>query len=194
MVKIQCKSSRWQIFFKISIRPATLFKKDFSTGVLLQIYEIFKKTFFYRTPLLWWLLLAVNSVNQWRHTLKVYPAEKRNEILEWYLIMNIHLRFSKHCWQYPILVTLHEKARSSRPRVFRKKRYFWKFRKPKVVSYEICEISKSTFFHRVPLVAASEKLKAVVLRCSVEKVFLEISQNLILVAAMITMMLSVSWY
>ena len=35
--------------------------------------------------------------------------------------MNIRLRFSKHCWQYPILVTLHEKARSSRPKVFRKK-------------------------------------------------------------------------
>ena len=30
-------------------------------------------TLFYRTPLLWWLLLAVNSVNQWKH---VYAAEK----------------------------------------------------------------------------------------------------------------------
>ena len=41
-----------------------------------EIYEIFKNIFFYRTPLLWWLLLAVNSVNQWKHTLKVYAAEK----------------------------------------------------------------------------------------------------------------------
>ena len=32
--------------------------------------------FFYRTPLLWRLLLAVNSVNQLKHTLKVYAAEK----------------------------------------------------------------------------------------------------------------------
>ena len=41
-----------------------------------EIYEIFKNTFFYRTPLLWWLLLAINSVNQWKHTLKFYAAEK----------------------------------------------------------------------------------------------------------------------
>ena len=26
--------------------------------------------------LLWWLLLAVNSVTQWKHTQKVYAAEK----------------------------------------------------------------------------------------------------------------------
>ena len=41
-----------------------------------EIYEIFKNTFFYRTSLIWWLLLAVNIVNQWKHTLKVYAAEK----------------------------------------------------------------------------------------------------------------------
>ena len=41
-----------------------------------EIYEIFKNTFFYRTPLLWWLLLEINSVNQWKHTLKFYAAEK----------------------------------------------------------------------------------------------------------------------
>ena len=28
-----------------------------------EIYEIFRNNFFYRTPLLWWLLLAVNYVN-----------------------------------------------------------------------------------------------------------------------------------
>ena len=68
--------------------------------------------------------------------------------------MNICLRFSKHRWQYPILV----KARSSRPEVFCKK----------------------GVFHKTPPVAASEKLKAkaVVRRCSVKKMFLEISQNL----------------
>ena len=65
-----------------------------------------------------------------------------------------------------------EKARSSRPEVFRKKRCFWKFRKPKVLSCECCDIFKNTFFHRAPPVAASEKLKAeaVVQRCSVKKV------------------------
>ena len=41
-----------------------------------EIYKIFKNNFFYRTPLLWWLLLAVNSLNQWKNTLKVYAAEK----------------------------------------------------------------------------------------------------------------------
>ena len=93
--------------------------------------------------------------------------------------MNIHLRFPKHCWQYPILVTLHEQARSSRAEVFCKKGVFWKFRKPKVFSCEFSEIFKNTFFHRTPPVAASEKLKteAVVQRCSVKKVFLEILLN-----------------
>ena len=33
-------------------------------------------TLFYRTPLLWLLLLTVNCVNQWKHTLKVYADEK----------------------------------------------------------------------------------------------------------------------
>ena len=32
--------------------------------------------FFYRKPLLWWLLLGVNCVNQWKHTLKIYATEK----------------------------------------------------------------------------------------------------------------------
>ena len=35
-----------------------------------------RTAFFYRLPLLWRLLLAVNSVNQLKHTLKVYAAEK----------------------------------------------------------------------------------------------------------------------
>ena len=56
------------------------------------------------------------------------------------------------------------------------KRYFWKFRKQKVFSCEFCNIFKNIFFHRTPLVATSEKLKAEadVWRCSVKKVFLEI--------------------
>ena len=83
--------------------------------------------------------------------------------------------YCKHYWQHPILVTLHEKSRSSRPEVF----CFWKFRKRKVFSCEFCEIFKNTLFHRTPSVAASENLKAeaVVRGCSVIKVFLEISQN-----------------
>ena len=35
VVGVQCKSSHWQMFFKIGVRPVTLLKKDFNTGVLL---------------------------------------------------------------------------------------------------------------------------------------------------------------
>ena len=89
--------------------------------------------------------------------------------------MNIHLRFSKHCWQNAILVKLHEKAKSSRQEVFCKKGVF----EPKVFSCGFSEIFKNTFFHRTPPVAASEKLKAeaVFRRCSVKKVFSKISQT-----------------
>ena len=43
-------------------------------------------------------------------------------------------------------------------------------------SCEFCKIFKNTFYHRAPLVAASEKLKteAIFQRCSVKKMFLEI--------------------
>ena len=58
-----------------------------------------------------------------------------------------------------MLVTLHKKARSSRPQVFCKKSVFENF--------------------ATLLVAPSEKLKAgvVIRKCSVKKVFLQISQN-----------------
>ena len=87
--------------------------------------------------------------------------------------MNIYLRFSKHCWQYPILVTLHEKARSSHPEVFCKKGVFENFAKEKVFSCEFSEIFKNNLFHRKPPLAASEKLKAE----AVKKLFLKISQT-----------------
>ena len=46
-------------------------------------------------------------------------------------------------------------------------------------SCEFCKIFKNTFFHRTPPAAVSEKLKAeaVIRRCSVKKVFLEIFLN-----------------
>ena len=87
--------------------------------------------------------------------------------------MYIHLRFSKHCWQYRILVTLHQKARNSRPEVFCEKDVFENF-----ASQRRCPANFAKF-SRTPLVAASEKLKgeAVVRTCSVKKVFLEILLN-----------------
>ena len=57
-------------------QACSFIKRDPDTVFYYEIYEIFKNTFFYRTPLLWWLLLAINNVNQWKHTLKVYAAEK----------------------------------------------------------------------------------------------------------------------
>ena len=58
-------------------KACNFLKKDTPTQVFFyEIYEIFKNNFIYRTPLLWWLLLVVNSVKQWKHTLKVYAAEK----------------------------------------------------------------------------------------------------------------------
>ena len=83
--------------------------------------------------------------------------------------MNIHLSFSKHCWQYP---------RSSRPVVFCKKNVFKSLR-TKGFSCEFCNIFKNTFFHRTAPVAASENLKAeaVVWRRSVKKLFFEILLN-----------------
>ena len=46
-------------------------------------------------------------------------------------------------------------------------------------SSKFCKIFKNNFFHRTPLVAAFEKIKAeaVVRRCSIKNVFLEISLN-----------------
>ena len=35
VVRVQCKSSRWQMFFKIVVRPATLLKRDSNTDVFL---------------------------------------------------------------------------------------------------------------------------------------------------------------
>ena len=126
-----------------------------------KIYEICKNTFFYWTSLLWWLLLAVNSVIQWRQTLKVCPAKKRNN-RTW--ILRLVFLGNKcfpniHCWQYPILVTLHEKARSSRPEVSCEKGVFENFANQRCFP--------------------SEKLKAeaVVRMCSGKKVFLEILLN-----------------
>ena len=81
------------------------------------------------------------------------------------------MRFSKHCWQCPILVKLQLQRCSVR-------KVLLKIRKPQVYSCKFCEIFKN-FFHRSPPVAAFKRLKAeaVVRRLSVKKVFLEVSLN-----------------
>ena len=79
-----------------------------------------------------------------------------------------------------LLVTLHEKARSSRPEVFCKKCVFENFANQRCFPVIFAKFSNNIFFHRASSVAASEKLKAgaVVRRCSVKKVFLETLLNL----------------
>ena len=97
--------------------------------------------------------------------------------------MNIQLRFSKHCWQYPILVKLHEKARSSRPEMFCKKGIFENFASQRCFPVNFAKSSRTPFFTehlfpRTPPVGASEKLKAeVAWRCTIKKVLLEILLN-----------------
>ena len=51
-MQAQYKRSSWQMFFKITVRPATLLEIDFITDVFLWNLRNFKNTFFYRTPLL----------------------------------------------------------------------------------------------------------------------------------------------
>ena len=76
VVRVQYKSSRWQMFFKIGVRPANLLRRDSNTGSFLLNLRNFLKHLFLRTPVLQRLLLAVNSIKKWKHTLKVYAAEK----------------------------------------------------------------------------------------------------------------------
>ena len=89
------------------------------------------------------------------------------------------MRFSKHCWQCPILVKLQGKARISRPEVFCQKDVLENFTNRRCFPVSFVKFSRTPFFHRTPPVAASEKVKAeaVVWRCSVKKMFLEISLN-----------------
>ena len=82
------------------------------------------------------------------------------------------MRFSKHCWQCPILVKLQLQRCSVR-------KVLLKIRKPQVYSCKFCEIFKNNFFHRSPPVAAFKRLKAeaVARWLSVKKMFLEVSLN-----------------
>ena len=112
----------------------------------------FLRTLFLQTPLLWGLLLAVNSVNQWKHTLKVYAAQK--EII----------------WK---LLAVPDFSKVAVAEVFCKKVVLENFTNHRCFSVNFGRIQ------RTPPVAVSKKQKAetVVWRCSVKKVYLEISLN-----------------
>ena len=99
------------------------------------------------------------------YTERLYAAEKEMIYLNGSSQVSAST-FSKHCWQCPILVKLQGKARRSRPEVFCKNSVLENFANHKTF--------KNTFFHRMPPLAASEKLKGelVIRRCSVKKDFL----------------------
>ena len=178
MVCVQCKGSLWQMFFKIGARPGTLFKRDSKQVFSYEIYEIFKNTFFHRTPLLWWLLLAVNCVNQWKHNWKFMLPRKK-----WYTwTVLLRLVFLDKEYSSEVIQTLLALPHFSKVAVaeaFCKKVVLQNLANHRCFSCKFCEIFKNTFFHKTPPVAASKKLKAeaVVRSCSVKKVFLEILLN-----------------
>ena len=126
-----------------------------------EIDKIFKNTFLYRTSLLWWLLLAVNSVNQWKHTLKVYATEKEMIYLNGTSKVSVS-RYRVIIWGFPNTIgkvgKVAGKSLKQSSRTVLYKRCSWKFLKPLVFSCEFCEfLSKNASFYRTPLVAASVK-------------------------------------
>ena len=143
-MRVQCKSSHWQMFFKIGVRPATLLKRDSNTGVFLWNLRIIKSTLFYRASLLLWLLLAVNYVNQWKHTLRLATLLKKKDSgtgVSLWILQN----FQGHLFYRTPLDDC-----------------FWLF--PFLLNWGNASSLKL-------------KVKRIVRRCSVKKVFLEISLN-----------------
>ena len=148
MAQVQCKSSRWQMFFKIAVRPETLLKKESNKGVFLQnLLNIYERLFLQNTS----TLIAASRSKQCK-PMKTYTESLSCRRKKWYtrtVILRLVFLDNEYssevsqtphfCWHYPIFVTSHEKSRSSRPELFYKKRCFWKFRKPKVFSCEFPE-------------------------------------------------------
>ena len=71
------------MFFKISVRPETVLKRDSNTGVFLQNLRNLQEHIFLQNTT---TLMAASGSKQCKpmktHT-EVYPAENRNDIPEW---------------------------------------------------------------------------------------------------------------
>ena len=92
--------------------------------------------------------------------------------------MNIHLKFFKHCWQYPILVWLHEKTRSSRLKVFCKKSVFENFANQRCFPVNFRKFSRTpSFIEHLRWLLLKSKSRSSLTSFSVKKVFLKNSQN-----------------
>ena len=144
MVRVQCKSSRWQMFFKIGVRPATLLKRDSNTGAFLWNLSNFLEHFFYRTSLLWWLLLAVNSVH-WKFMLP------RKEWYTWMLLLR--LVFLNKEYSSEVFLTLlafphfsKVAGKSSRPELFCKKDFLENFANGRCFPVNFAKFSRTSFF------------------------------------------------
>ena len=144
-MRVQCKSSHWQMFIKIGVTPATLFRRDSNTGVFLWNLRKIKSTLFYRASLLLWLLLAVNYVNQWKHTLRFATLLKKKGSGT-----GVSLWILQNFQRYLFYRTPLDDS-------------FWLF--------------PATLLNWGNASSLKLKVKTVVQRCSVKKVFLEISLN-----------------
>ena len=175
-VRVQCKSSRWQMLFKIGVRPETLLQKNPTQVLSYEICEIFKNTFFLQNTST--LMAASHS--------KHFNPIKKYKWYTWTVLLSLVFldnEYSSEVSQTLLVVSRYsniaQKSQKQSSRVVLEKRCFSKSHEPKVFSCEFCKIFKNTFFHRTPPVGASKKLKAeaVFQRYSVKKVFLKISQT-----------------
>ena len=111
------------MFFKVGVRPTTLLKRLQHRCFPIKFMKFLKTPLLHNTS----TLVAASSTKQCK-PVKTYTESlcfrERNDVPERcfqgqsFSIKSIHLRFSKHCWQYSILVKLQVKARGSRPEVF----------------------------------------------------------------------------
>ena len=117
-----------------------------------EIYEIFKNNFVYRTSLLWWVLLAVNSVNQWKHTLKIYAARKK--WFTWTVLLRLvflDTEYSSEVVQQLLAVPHFGKVawksqKQSSRELFCKKRCSWKILNRRCFPVNFAKFSRSPFF------------------------------------------------
>ena len=147
-------------------------KKTPAQVFFYEICEIFKNTFFYKTAVLWWLLLAVNCVHtediHWKFML---PKKK------WYnWTVLLRLVFLDKEYSSKVFQTLLAEPHFSEVAVAE---VFCKKGVPENFANHSCFPVNFAKFSRTPSVAASKKLKAeaVIRRCSVKQVVLEISLN-----------------
>ena len=155
MAQVQCKSSRWQMFFKIAVRPETLLKKESNKGVFLQnLLNIYERLFLQNTS----TLIAASRSKQCK-PMKTYTESLSCRRKKWYtrtvLLRLVFLdnEYSSEvsqtphfCWHYPIFVTSHEKSRSSRPELFCKNGVFENFANQRCFPVNFWKFSRTPFF------------------------------------------------